>query len=93
MQPSAPETVLDHVPARADIVVAMANGEPVALLDVLEAEHRRLDGVDHVATEWGIAHLRGRSLADRARALIAVAHPDHREALEREARALRPLSS
>src|SRR5829696_2921202 len=41
--------------------------------------------VDHVVTEWGIAKLRGRSLADRARALIAVAHPDHREALEREA--------
>jgi len=41
--------------------------------------------VDHVVTEWGVAKLRGRSLADRARALIAVAHPDHREALEREA--------
>jgi Acetyl-CoA hydrolase/transferase C-terminal domain len=27
--------------------------------------------VDHVATEWGVAKLRGRSLADRARALIA----------------------
>jgi len=42
--------------------------------------------VDHVVTEWGIAKLRGRALADRARALIAIAHPDHREALEREAR-------
>jgi acyl-CoA hydrolase len=41
--------------------------------------------VDHVVTEWGIAKLRGRSLADRARSLIAVAHPDHRESLEREA--------
>ena len=40
-------------------------------------------------TEWGVAHLRGRSLADRARALIAVAHPDHREALEPEARIVR----
>ena len=45
--------------------------------------------VDHVATEWGVAHLRGRSLADRGRALIAIAHPDHREALEREARIVR----
>ncbi len=42
--------------------------------------------VDHVVTEYGCADLRGRSLADRARALIAVAHPEHREALEREAR-------
>ena len=41
--------------------------------------------VDHVVTEWGVAKLRGRSLADRARALISIAHPDHREALEREA--------
>jgi acyl-CoA hydrolase len=43
--------------------------------------------VDHVVTEWGIAKLRGRSLADRACALIAIAHPDHRERLEREAHA------
>jgi acyl-CoA hydrolase len=42
--------------------------------------------VDHVVTEWGIAKLRGRSLADRARALIDIAHPDHRDALEAEAR-------
>jgi acyl-CoA hydrolase len=41
--------------------------------------------VDHVVTEYGIAHLRGRSLSERARALIAIAHPDHREQLEREA--------
>jgi acyl-CoA hydrolase len=41
--------------------------------------------VDHVVTEWGIAKLRGRSLSERAHALIGVAHPDHREALEREA--------
>ena len=41
--------------------------------------------VDNVVTEHGIAHLRGRSIAERARALIAVADPEHREALEREA--------
>jgi acyl-CoA hydrolase len=41
--------------------------------------------VDHIVTEWGIAKLRGRSLAERARALIDIAHPDHREELEREA--------
>lgn len=42
--------------------------------------------VDHVVTEYGIARLRGRSLSERARALIAIAHPDHRDELEREAR-------
>jgi acyl-CoA hydrolase len=49
--------------------------------------------VDHVVTEWGIAKLRGRSLAERARALIAIAHPDHRDALERESRAAGMLRS
>ncbi len=43
--------------------------------------------VEHVVTEHGIAHLRGRSLSERAAALIGVAHPDHRDELEREARA------
>jgi acyl-CoA hydrolase len=41
--------------------------------------------VDHVVTEYGIARLRGRSFAERARALIAIAHPDHRQELERTA--------
>jgi acyl-CoA hydrolase len=44
--------------------------------------------VDHVVTEWGIVELRGRSLADRAGALIAIAHPSTREQLEAEARLL-----
>src|ERR687897_938323 len=43
--------------------------------------------VDHVVTEHGVAKLRGRSIAERARALIAVAHPDQRETLTDEARA------
>ena len=42
--------------------------------------------VDHVVTEYGVAKLRGRSIAERARALVAIAHPDHRDALEAEAR-------
>ncbi|WP_371785892.1 acetyl-CoA hydrolase/transferase C-terminal domain-containing protein [Streptosporangium subroseum] len=37
--------------------------------------------VDNVVTEYGIAELRGRSLSQRARALIAIAHPDHRDRL------------
>jgi acyl-CoA hydrolase len=43
--------------------------------------------VDIVATEYGAAHLRGISLEERARRLIAIAHPDFREPLERHARA------
>jgi acyl-CoA hydrolase len=41
--------------------------------------------VDKVVTEWGIADLRGRSLTERARALISIAHPDFREQLTKEA--------
>ena len=42
--------------------------------------------VDHVVTEHGVAKLRGRSIAERARALIAIAAPEHRDILEAEAR-------
>lgn len=42
--------------------------------------------VHFVVTEHGIAELRGRSLRERADALIAVAAPEHREALAAEAR-------
>ncbi len=44
--------------------------------------------VDHVVTEYGVAELRGRSIAQRTRALIAIAHPKFRPALRAEARAL-----
>jgi acyl-CoA hydrolase len=44
--------------------------------------------VDHIVTEYGVARLRGRTIVERAHALIEVAHPDHREQLEREAHAL-----
>ncbi|WP_029001029.1 acetyl-CoA hydrolase/transferase family protein [Azohydromonas australica] len=39
--------------------------------------------IDIVVTEHGTAHLRGCSLHERARRLAAIAHPDHRESLER----------
>ena len=42
--------------------------------------------VDYVVTEYGIAALRGRSLAERARDLIRIAHPEYRETLARAAR-------
>ena len=42
--------------------------------------------VDCIVTEYGIAKLRGRSLAERARQLIAIAHPDFRDELAFEAK-------
>jgi 4-hydroxybutyrate CoA-transferase len=41
-----------------------------------------------VVTEWGIAELFGRSLRERAAALVSIAHPDHRDRLSSEARRL-----
>jgi acyl-CoA hydrolase/GNAT superfamily N-acetyltransferase len=44
--------------------------------------------VHYVITEFGIAYLFGRSIRERALALIQLAHPDHRAALAEQARAL-----
>ena len=42
--------------------------------------------VDYIVTEYGIAHMRGRSLGERTRQLIAIAHPDFRDELTFEAK-------
>ena len=41
--------------------------------------------VMYIVTEYGMVNLKGKSVAERAKALIALAHPDFREALERQA--------
>jgi acyl-CoA hydrolase len=41
--------------------------------------------VDHIVTEYGVAELRGASIAERAHRLIAIAHPDYREQLRFDA--------
>jgi acyl-CoA hydrolase len=44
--------------------------------------------VDKIVTEWGVAELRGRSIRERTRNLIAIAHPDHRAELSAQASAI-----
>ena len=44
--------------------------------------------VDHVVTEYGVANMRGRSISQRARALIDIAHPRFRDELEADARTM-----
>jgi acyl-CoA hydrolase len=44
--------------------------------------------VDKVVTEHGVAELRGRSIRERAHALVAIAHPEFRDGLEVAARGL-----
>lgn len=39
--------------------------------------------VHYVVTEYGIANLYGKTLEQRAKALIEIAHPDHREEIDR----------
>ncbi|MGL5439009.1 MAG: acetyl-CoA hydrolase/transferase family protein [Filifactoraceae bacterium] len=40
--------------------------------------------VDYIITEYGIAHLKGKTLRERAKLLINISHPDHRDGLWEE---------
>jgi acyl-CoA hydrolase len=44
--------------------------------------------VDYVVTEYGAARLRGKSIRDRVDSLIAIAHPDYRAELRKDAERL-----
>lgn len=70
-----PSTTADG--SRSRIVPVLATGAGVVLT--------RAD-VHYVVTEYGVAPLLGRSLRERAEALIAIAHPDFRESLLAAAR-------
>lgn len=56
----------------------------VPLLDQGAAVTTSRCDVDYVVTEYGVAHLKGRTLRERARALIEIAHPDFRPELKTE---------
>lgn len=43
------------------------------------------NNIDYIVTEYGIAAMRGRSIAERVEALISVAHPDFRAQLRKDA--------
>jgi acyl-CoA hydrolase len=47
--------------------------------------------VMYVVTEYGLANLKGKSVPERVRALIGLAHPDFRDELERTAREYRMI--
>jgi acyl-CoA hydrolase len=61
------------------IVPRLASGDVVTTIK---------NTVDHVVTEHGVAKLRGRSIRERTRALIAIADPAHRPSLEHEAKTM-----
>ena len=68
----------------------VVNGEPVSniLCDLLPGSVITVQRgwVDYIVTEYGIATLTGKTIRERARELIAVAHPDFRPQLEEQAK-------
>jgi len=71
------------------------NGKISKIVPVLEATPvttQRSD-IDVIVTEYGAAHLRGQSLAERAKRMIAIAHPKFREDLERRVHATQAWKS
>lgn len=56
----------------------------VPLLDQGAAVTTSRNDVDYVVTEYGVAHLKGETLRQRARNLIEIAHPDFRDELKAE---------
>lgn len=56
----------------------------VPFLDQGAAVTTSRNDIDYVITEYGIAHLKGKTLRQRAKALIAIAHPDFQNDLKTE---------
>ncbi len=71
-----PSTYEKHGQRKSRVVAGLSPGTIVTV--------PRTD-VMHVATEYGMVCLKGKSVAERAQAMISIAHPDFREELEREA--------
>lgn len=70
---------------------AKSNSRIVAQLKPGAGVTTTRNDVHYVVTEYGVADLYGRTIRQRVRALIDIAHPDFREELERAAHELRYL--
>ncbi len=64
------------------------NGMPNILLSIVDLPNQfsAFESVGAVVTEYGVAHLEGRTVRERAQALIDIAHPDDRSGLVQEAK-------
>lgn len=56
----------------------------VSFLDEGAAVTTSRNDVDYIVTEYGIAKLKGKTLKERAKALIDIAHPDFKDSLKSE---------
>lgn len=63
----------------------------VPMLNPGAAVSTHRNDVDYIITEYGIAYLRGKTLKQRAKALIDIAHPDFKEELMEQAKQMRLL--
>jgi acyl-CoA hydrolase/GNAT superfamily N-acetyltransferase len=55
---------------------------------ITDNPHSTLGVVKYIVTEYGVANLFGKSIRERVIAMIDIAHPDHRESLLEQAKAL-----
>jgi acyl-CoA hydrolase/GNAT superfamily N-acetyltransferase len=64
------------------------NGMPNVLLSIADLPNQfsAFESVGAVVTEYGVAYLEGRTIRERAQALIDIAHPDDRLGLVKEAK-------
>lgn len=60
---------------------ATPDGSRSRIVDVVASVTIPRSMVDAVVTEYGVARLDGRGVVERRQALIAIAHPDHRQTL------------
>ena len=63
----------------------------LASVESLPGQFCLWEAIDMIATEWGVANLAGRTLRERAQAIIEIAHPDDRYSLFEQAKAMRIL--
>lgn len=61
----------------------------VPMLNTGAAVSTHRNDVDYIVTEYGVAYLRGKTLKQRAKALIDIAHPDFKEELIEQAKKMR----
>ncbi len=73
--------VVTHSTARNGELSCIVSGlEPGSVVTTARTD------MDMLVTEYGVAELRGKSLSERAQALIGIAHPKFRDDLQKEAR-------
>ena len=65
------------------------NGQSNILLSIADLPNQfgAFESVGAIVSEYGVAHLEGRCIRERAQALIDIAHPDDRQALVQAAKA------